>query len=751
MTSSSSTGNMLFIHTEDDVSYTSFLKSLLPNIKCYTYSKEVLTFVDIKKYCEAKGIDKILSTSSSFLERFVPPKGAKKPSIDNYAGSYFLRDGIEIVFLHPLKHCVTVPYGKHLLERFVSKLTKPTTWMTVPDFSWNIIYPHEQDKYVKALEFLSTCELIGTDIETRSDPIAIRCVGYTGVKFNDSVIITRSYVLPFDEYIQVQRVREINLLPGGKVFQNGKYDISYFARYNCSPTNYLWDTANAMHSWYSELPKDLGFLQSYFVRTASYWKDLADSSDLKDLYLYNAKDTWATVLAMLAWIKESPEWAKKNYVMEFSLVPACHLSEMTGFARDMDKLAQQETKTKSEIDKESVSLGKMLGVSGFNTNSPKQMKALLITLGCKDIPNADEKALDKAAYRHPLNGAILGRIKTIRKARKLVSTYLTPGKEFQGTNTILYSLNPHGTDTGRLASKEHHFWTGLQVQNIPSRTKEVKSTIKAYDGFYFAECDLEQAESRDTAYITGDTALIDAVSGTRDFHSVNCAAFFGVPYEQIYDDETKKTINKALRDLAKRVNHGANYNMGKYVLVDTMGEKHIFEAARLLKLPISWDALDIAEYLLNKFAETYPVVRYDYQKWIVLTILKTRMLVGATGWTRYCFDDPSKSKRALNAYVAHNPQSLNAMVLNKAYHKVFQDIAIHPEHRNNFILNAQIHDSILFQYRIGHSYLGDMVKERMEVPVTLKDIKGIERTFTVPAALKMGIKGKPAIYWSDTE
>jgi hypothetical protein len=59
-------------------------------------------------------------------------------------------------------------------------------------------------------------------------------------------------------------------------------------------------------------------------------------------------------------------------------------------------------------------------------------------------------------------------------------------------------------------------------------------------------------------------------------------------------------------------------------------------------------------------------------------------------------------------------------------------------------LLAQIHDSILFQYRIGYEHLALKVKELMEIPVKIKDIKGIERTFTVPAALKMGKK-----YWNE--
>jgi len=118
---------------------------------------------------------------------------------------------------------------------------------------------------------------------------------------------------------------------------------------------------------------------------------------------------------------------------------------------------------------------------------------------------------------------------------------------------------------------------------------------------------------------------------------------------------------------------------------------------------------------------------------------------------RYCFSDPEKDKRALNAYVAHAPQSLNAMTLNRAFQAVFYDIAIHPKHRNNFRLLAQIHDSILFQFRVGHEYLMEEVKRRMEIPVTVVGYDGKTRTFTVPAAIKAGKAGLGALRWSETE
>jgi DNA polymerase I-like protein with 3'-5' exonuclease and polymerase domains len=206
------------------------------------------------------------------------------------------------------------------------------------------------------------------------------------------------------------------------------------------------------------------------------------------------------------------------------------------------------------------------------------------------------------------------------------------------------------------------------------------------------------------------------------------------------------------------VNHGANYNMGANVLVETMGLKNIYKAAAELGLPKFWSPKQIAEYLLSCFHKTYPALQKIYYTGIVYEIKTTKMLKSRAihhspfhidGWTRYCFSDPEKDKRALNAYIAHAPQSLNAMTLNKAFMRVFYEIAL--VERNNFRLLAQIHDSILFQCREGYEHLAEKVKACMEIPVTVKGYDGNTRTFTVPAAVKAGKSGKGAYRWSETE
>jgi len=796
-------GNALFLGTEEDKPYLPHLKAMFRGVPTYVLTEPVAYLSLLSQYCTKRGVDRIVSTNTAILKQLLSKIGnhSATPSLSNYAGSTFTfpitgPDGkekeAEVLFISPLKQLFTVPYGRFLASRYISKLVAPEEWITSTAFSWSLLTPANLPA---AYASLAKAVAIAVDIETFKNPLSIRCIGYTGVFISPTgAITTESYVLPITELFEVEWMRKLNDLPPAKIFQNGKYDNAYLLRYGAPIKNWLWDTAHQFHSYYSELPKDLAFLNAFFLRKVVYWKDLAETTDIQEYYRYCALDTWATANVWLRQMDELPDWARRNYLLEFPLVFPCLLAEMTGLKRDGQKLKQARQEIDSQIAESTAGLRKLVGSGVFNANSPKQVVQLLQILGCRDITSSGEAELQKAAYRHPLNARILNQILDIRGLRKLASTYLRTdddavksgihageggAKEFCGR--VLYALNPHGTDTGRLASREHHFWTGLQVQNIP-RGFEVKQTICSDSGFFLGECDLEQAESRDTAHIAGDTALIESVSGTRDFHSFNASSFFGVPYSAIYSDEHKKTLDKPLRDLAKRVNHGANYNMGPAVLVETMGLAKIWEAARLLKLPYT-DPLKIAEHLLAQFHKTYPKLRGPktpftagtYYAWVASEISISKRLVSRAfhhtefntrhykaseyisrgDWTRYCFGRPSSSKSDLNAYVAHCPQSLNARTLNEAFMKVFYDVAL--PNPTTFRLHAQIHDSILFSYATGREDHAESVRQCMEIPVTVRDVSGIERTFTVPAALKLGKKDKAtgefirAKYWSETE
>jgi DNA polymerase I-like protein with 3'-5' exonuclease and polymerase domains len=695
--------------------------------------------------CRAGKFAGVLVASESFLIELLKDPKAKRA---NYAGSLIAYEGVEFVILPSLIALQFIPHAPHVMSHYISKLTQPHLWPAIPEFSWTV---GNNDNLAEIVEAYRSATMIAIDIETAKDPIRITMVGFTAVWVSGNSVRMHTTVVPFTFKLCTHWTQELCSLPAAKIFQGGRYDIGNLARYSIIVHNYGLDTMCMYHAWYAELPKDLGAIAAYCVRTARYWKDLAGSADGYDKLLYNALDCWNTANAMLYMLMRTPAWARENYRMKFPLIFPSHMCEMRGLKRDTLRFKEMGQIVDTAVAKEKTLLAAHLGKPGFNPNSPTQVKQLCEVLGVP-VKSTAEAELDKIAYSSPWVAFFTSKITSIRGNVKLRGTYLDPDKDWKGR--WFYALLPYGTETGRWSSGESAFWCGQSLHNIPhpedNPIVDVRETVIADEGFRLFECDSEQAESRDTAHIAGDTKLIAAVTGSRDFHSLNTSAFFGVPYEEIYDDATHKKLDKPLRELGKRVNHGANYVMGEGVLTTTMGYSRLEFARKRLKLSKAWSFLEISAFLLSRFHATYPGLRGRFYPYVKQTIEIQKKLTGATGWTRYFFGD-MKNKRHSNAAIAHGPQSLNAMRLDKAFMRIFLELAIHPTHSNNFKLNGQIHDSTLAQFRIGHEYLTEEVRKRMEVPITCTGVDGVTRTYIVPAAVKAGKDGKGAARWSDCE
>ena len=727
-------GRILVHVTEEDKNYIKLLSEFFRGKANVSVTNERFDlWHSAKMSLDKKGSKRLVSTSEEFLRILTKNP---KASLDAYAGSIFnFPEGYEVLFVDPLKRLHTVRYARHLLKRYLDKFLKPETWMRLPEFKWLLFSSKFADEI---LEFFLGCDLISADIECSRETKEIYCIGFTGVKILEGRLSQLTTVVPFFSEYELAFVRTVLDLEIPKVFQNGKFDIFHLFRYNSPPTAYYFDTLNMMHSWYCEYPKDLAFVISFTLREWKYHKSESNTSNLMQYFEYNAKDSFSTAFAFISMLIEVPEYALTNYVLEFSVVPPCILSEHTGIKIDADQMEVVKGEVNRIVEEELSKLRAMVGNKNYNPGSPLQTQKLFSALGCGDIKGTGEKQRDVVSFRHPLNEILMKGIETYRKARKLGGSYVKDTVSYRGR--CFYALNPHGTDTSRLASNESAMDFGLQIQNIPREGEgpSVKSMFVADHGYLLGEADNEQAESRTTGYISGEPGLIAAVEGPFDFHGLNASKFFGLPYESIVDPETKKTKDKPIRDLSKRTNHGANYNMGPQVMLETMGIKNVIRARRLLGLPASMRPIKVCEYLLMCFDRAYPGIRGGYYNAVKQQVAATRLLVGATGFTRFCFGNPSGNKPDLNAYVAHGPQSLNAQILNKAYINVFNNVW--RRNKRDFKLCAQIHDSILFQYREGFQHLALEVKKNMEIPTQVKDVYGVSRRMLIPVSVKHGKK-----------
>jgi DNA polymerase I-like protein with 3'-5' exonuclease and polymerase domains len=687
-----------------------------------------------------KGVTHIVTTQEHLIPALFNTASSKEQTLNNYAGSWATcKDtGIHFLFVNPLKQCATIPYGKFLLDRFITKITHPHYWLDVTPFSWTQVTDANFHQALKSVQSAIACAV---DIETRKD-LSISSVAYTAIHITQGRPRTETYVigLPYGlELVDYEVmfdiwIKQLNQTDTPKILQNGKYDCAYFQYYGVPLKSYLWDTQNMHHCWLAELPKALGILGNFYVKESIYWKYEGDTGNAYDLYNYNALDTHYTAWVFLQWIMEAPEWAKKNYLLEFPVIHPNFLMESTGLLVDMEAFKEVLEEHSDKKVSALMEVRANIGEPNFNPGSPPQTFKLMSILGCGDLKKADDKALNRAAYRHPFNHYIIELILKYRKAAKLVSTYLVETKIFNGR--VLYSISPT-TVTGRNASSAHAFWTGLNIQNIP-RGGNIKRFMIADPGFMLYELDSAAAESRDTAYITGDATLIANVTNPdKDFHKLNASMFFNVPYEE---------VDKPLRQLSKPVNHGANYLMTEETLIDSMGLPKVFYAAMRLQLPKMWQAKKIANHLLKLFAVTYPVVANDYPTWIQQTAKSIGHFTNPYGYTRRTFLEPIKSREHLRQLVASLPQGTNGQALNRATVRIFYDVW--KKHSDNFKMHAQIHDSNVITIREGHEYILDLVKQKSEEAniVDVTDIKGVTRTMVVPVDVTKGGRS-----WQDSK
>lgn len=769
---------LLHLGTGDDEGYEQRLKGLTAGQQVAWKQRlsNPGTIAEIEMQCQQAGIDGVLCSSQLFLEKllhaqpdFQAPNNRRGLTLDDYQGSKLLtpRTKLPVVFINPLRNLVTVPHATPAAKRFVTKLSAPESWFPQTKFTWALAELATIESVYN--NWLANSAIISCDIETIvGDPDRrISCVGFCA--YFPATHTSQCLVIPFSDLMWIHWVRKFCALPQPKVFQNGLYDNLYLLRWGCPVTAWLYDTQHLFHSWYSEFPKRLDFITAFSVRDCRYWKDDGKSGSLESYYRYNAQDCWATLNSWLAMVRDCPDWALDNYVTEFPLVFPCLTAECEGLKIDMQRLVAVKAEKENQVEQLNLDFQKMIAAPGFNVNSPKQVKALFTVLGVGHLPDTAKGSMLKAEASTPFNGKILGQLVKIRKGRKLLSTYFKPGKFWN--DRLYYKLNPAATDSGRLNSTESSFWCGLQIQNIPAGDS-VKQFIQADPGWLLAEVDKAQSEARCVGYLSGEEKLIELVESEHDYHSWNAAAFFGIPYDTIYSEELHKTINKTIRDLAKRTNHGANYNMGAFMMLLTMGPKNV--AIAKVALGLRGSLLDVCEFLLRRYSDTYPNVKGRWYDSIIKEIELTGGLTSPLGWTRVFFNKPHKAnKPALNSAVAHPPQNLSVAIINLEFYNVWRS-QIHGSFyrldpglrgfrdrqrvarlsvlqavdlRGLVRLKAQIHDSIFFQYRAGdaYAYIPALVRDTfMDTRIPVRGSDGVSRSMFIPSDIAAGKK-----YWSE--
>jgi DNA polymerase-1 len=200
----------------------------------------------------------------------------------------------------------------------------------------------------------------------------------------------------------------------------------------------------------------------------------------------------------------------------------------------------------------------------FNLGSPKQIGDILFTQKGLPVvrktpggaPSTDEETLALLALDHPIARAILD----YRGMAKLKSTYTDklPQMVHPQTGRLHTSYAQATAVTGRLASADPN------LQNIPARTAEgrrIREAFIAPPGHMLVSADYSQIELRIMAHLSDDAGLLKAFAEDRDIHTATAAEVFGVPLDEVSNDQ---------RRMAKVINFGLIYGMSAFGLASQL-------------------------------------------------------------------------------------------------------------------------------------------------------------------------------------
>ncbi|HMM74329.1 MAG TPA: DNA polymerase I [Gammaproteobacteria bacterium] len=250
--------------------------------------------------------------------------------------------------------------------------------------------------------------------------------------------------------------------------------------------------------------------------------------------------------------------------IEMPLVPVLSRIERRGVLVDVEMLRGQGGELAAKMHEIELAAYEAAG-EPFNIGSPKQIQQMLFDkLGLPVTqktptgqPSTAESALADLAEEYTLPRLILEH----RALSKLKSTYIDrlPEEVNRDTGRVHTSYHQAVAATGRLSSSDPN------LQNIPIRTPEgrrIRQAFVAPPGKVLLAADYSQIELRIMAHLSGDARLSSAFAQGADIHRATAAEVFGLPLEQVSDEQRRS---------AKAINFGLIYGMSAFGLARQLG------------------------------------------------------------------------------------------------------------------------------------------------------------------------------------
>ena len=270
------------------------------------------------------------------------------------------------------------------------------------------------------------------------------------------------------------------------IFQNGIYDLQYFAvRWGFIPRMWM-DTMLAHHTCFAGLPKGLDFQSSIYCQYHRYWKDegkefhesVKSPSDEDTYWVYNCKDCvteFENALVLDPMIKRMGQEEPYNFQMA-QFMPVLRMM-LRGVHVNVVRKEELTMELLDAIAQRKQWLNDVVGHT-LNPQSPKQMQEFFyheMGLPTQKVrktgrPTTNYEALETLAKKEPLIKPVTDCISELRSLGVFLSTFVKAPLGEDGR--LRSSYNIAGTETFRWSSSKDAFGTGLNLQNIPKGTED---------------------------------------------------------------------------------------------------------------------------------------------------------------------------------------------------------------------------------------------------------------------------------------
>ncbi|HEV7682976.1 MAG TPA: DNA polymerase [Pyrinomonadaceae bacterium] len=560
----------------------------------------------------------------------------------------------------------------------------------MPSLNTNYRVIRTEDELRKAVELLSTHQVVGLDTETTElDPY------YGRLRLIQLAAPSGVYIIDVDAFRNgdlrkteaLQSLRDLLSAPRPiKILHNAKFDAKFIKHTLGADLGGIFDTLLASQLLGAGDIEERHGLDAVASRYLSEAVDKSERLSNWDLELTEAQLEYAARdAAVLLPLREKlierlrSDSLIKAATLEFDCVMTVADMELAGFymhkERWLEQLAIVE-KRRGELAEELQSVlaeessqGTLFGGpqrDDINLDSHQQLTQALERLGIPVPDSTRNWKLQPLALEYPVIATLL----EYRTVQKALTSYGQNMIELINptTHRLHADFRQIGAPTGRFSC------TNPNIQQVPHAVEYRRCFSGHPEGRKLIIADYSQIELRILAEFSGDRAFIDAFRSGADLHRVTAAEVFNVAVDQ---------VSREQRDFAKRLNFGVVYGIGaqRFSIMTGVGVPE-------------------AEGILKKYFSTYRQLDTYLNEAANRAVRERQARTGSGRLVRFRYDEQDRQQISMTKRNGKNTpiQGTSADILKRALRLLRDEL----RGTNGQIVNI-IHDEIVVEADAGEA------------------------------------------------